>query len=66
MLSSSVGSGEGAMSKFLKYCVQQAFNIIDCDRDGAISFTELSISLRAAGFSDQEIQTVFAMADHDR
>merc|ERR1712109_352084 len=29
-------------------------------------FTELSISLRAAGFSDQEIQTVFALADHDR
>merc|ERR1712037_252181 len=29
------------------------------------SFTELSISLRAAGFSDQEIQTVFALADHD-
>merc|ERR1712158_53506 len=32
------------------------------DQDGTISFTELSISLRAAGFSDQEIQTVFALA----
>jgi len=66
LLSTSSGNGESAMSKFLNYCVQQAFNIIDCDRDGAISFTELSISLRAAGFSDQEIQTVFTLADHDR
>jgi calmodulin len=66
LLSSSSGSSEGPMFKFLNYCVQQAFNIIDTDRDGAINFTELSISLRAAGFSDQEIQTVFALADHDR
>jgi len=66
LLSSTPASSESAMSKFLNYCVQQAFNIIDTDRDGAISFTELSISLRAAGFSDQEIQTVFALADHDR
>merc|ERR1712002_420708 len=66
LLSTSTSSGDGPMAKFLKYCIGQAFNIIDTDRDGAISFTELSISLRAAGFSDQEIQTVFALADHDR
>jgi len=66
LLSSSSGSSSGTMAKFLNYCVQQAFNIIDTDRDGGITFTELSISLRAAGFSDQEIQTVFTLADHDR
>jgi Ca2+-binding EF-hand superfamily protein len=66
LLSTSTSSGDGPMAKFLKYCIGQAFNIIDTDRDGSISFTELSISLRAAGFSDQEIQTVFALADHDR
>merc|ERR1712059_141496 len=59
LLSSSSGSSDGVMSKFLKYCIQQAFNIIDTDRDGAIS-------LRAAGFSDLEIQTVFALADHNK
>merc|ERR1712055_1261101 len=51
LLSTSTSSGDGPMAKFLKYCIGQAFNIIDTDRDGAISFTELSISLRAAGFS---------------
>merc|ERR1719431_996715 len=51
LLSSSSGSSSNAISKFFKYCVQQAFNIIDTNKDGAISFTELSISLRAAGFS---------------
>merc|ERR1739838_188432 len=66
LLSSSSGSSSNAISKFFKYCVQQAFNIIDTNKDGAISYTELSISLRAAGFSDQEIQTIFALADHDR
>merc|ERR1712106_723204 len=66
LLSSSSGSSSNAISKFFKFCVQQAFNIIDTNKDGAISYTELSISLRAAGFSDQEIQTIFALADHDR
>merc|ERR1711970_1328606 len=66
LLSSSSGSSSNAVSKFFKFCVQQAFNIIDTNKDGAISFTELSISLRAAGFSDSEIQTIFALADHDR
>merc|ERR1712209_243940 len=66
LLSTSTSSGDGPMAKFLKYCIGQAFRIIDADQDGTISFTELSISLRAAGFSDQEIQTVFALADHDR
>jgi len=66
LLSSASGSSSNAISKFFKFCVQQAFNIIDTNKDGAISYTELSISLRAAGFSDQEIQTIFALADHDR
>eukprot|EP00092_Neocalanus_flemingeri_P000651 GFUD01000693.1.p1 GENE.GFUD01000693.1~~GFUD01000693.1.p1 ORF type:complete len:3364 (-),score=1087.83 GFUD01000693.1:1093-10800(-) len=66
LLSSSSGTSSNAISKFFKFCVQQAFNIIDTDKDGAITYTELSISLRAAGFSDQEIQTIFALADHDR
>jgi len=66
LLSSSSGSSSNAVSKFFKFCVQQAFNIIDTDKDGAITYTELSISLRAAGFADQEIQTIFALADHDR
>ena len=66
LLSSSTSSGDGPMAKFLKYCIGQAFRIMDADQDGSISFAELSISLRAAGFSDQEIQTVFALADHDR
>lgn len=66
LLSSSSGSSSNAISKFFKYCVQQAFNIIDTDKDGSITYTELSISLRSAGFSDQEIQTIFALADHDR
>merc|ERR1711963_482368 len=66
LLSTSTSSGDGPMAKFLKYCIGQAFRIIDADQDGTISFTELSVSLRAAGFSDQEIQTVFALADHDR
>merc|ERR1712168_409197 len=66
LLSSPTGSSSNAISKFFKFCVQQAFNIIDTNKDGAISYTELSISLRAAGFSDQEIQTIFALADHDR
>merc|ERR1712240_920428 len=66
LLSTSTSSGDGPMAKFLKYCIGQAFRIIDADHDGTISFTELSISLRAAGFSDYEIQTIFALADHDR
>merc|ERR1712106_612748 len=66
LLSSSSGSSSNAISKFFKFCVQQAFNIIDTNKDGAICYTELSISLRSAGFADQEIQTIFALADHDR
>jgi calmodulin len=66
LLSSSSGSSSNAISKFFKYCVQQAFNIIDTNKDGSICSTELSISLRSAGFADQEIQTIFALADHDR
>merc|ERR1711962_256557 len=66
LLSTSISSGDGPMAKFMKYCIAQAFRIMDADQDGSISFAELSISLRAAGFSDQEIQTVFALADHDR
>jgi len=66
LLSSSSGSSSNAISKFFDFCVQQAFNIIDTNKDGAISYSELSVSLRKAGFSDQEIQTIFALADHDR
>merc|ERR1719402_260367 len=66
LLSSASGSSSNAISKFFKFCVQQAFNIIDTNKDGAISYSELSVSLRKAGFSDQEIQTIFALADHDR
>jgi len=64
--SSAGGSSSNAISKFFKFCVQQAFNIIDTNKDGAISYTELSISLRSAGFSDQEIKTIFTLADHDQ
>merc|ERR1712073_48126 len=66
LLSSASGSSSNAISKFFDFCVQQAFNIIDTNKDGAISYSELSVSLRKAGFSDQEIQTIFALADHDR
>jgi Ca2+-binding EF-hand superfamily protein len=65
MLSASHGS-EGPVERFFDYCIGVAFNAIDANRDGAISFQELSSSLRAAGFSDQDIQTIFALADHDR
>merc|ERR1711899_207821 len=50
LLSTSTSSGDGPMAKFLKYCIGQAFRIMDADQDGSISFAELSISLRAAGF----------------
>merc|ERR1712156_1147313 len=49
LLSTSTSSGDGPMAKFLKYCIGQAFRIMDADQDGSISFAELSISLRAAG-----------------
>ena len=66
LLSSSTASQHNSpVTKFFQFCVQQAFNIIDTNKDGAICYQELSISLRKAGFSDQEIQTIFALADHD-
>merc|ERR1719244_1120848 len=66
LLSSSNGSTKGAIQKFFKFCVEQAFKVIDTNKDGAISFNELSTSLRNAGFSDIEIQTIFTLADHDK
>jgi len=45
--------------------VEQAFNNMDANKDGSISLQELTNSLRKAGFSDQEIHTIFALADHD-
>jgi len=66
LLSSSHVSAKGALQKFFEFCVEKAFKSIDSNNDGAISFQELSSSLRSAGFSDQEIQTIFSLADHDR
>jgi len=66
LLSSSHINPKGALQKFFEFCVEKAFNAIDANSDGAISFTELSNSLRSAGFSDLEIQTIFSLADHDR
>merc|ERR1711872_386442 len=51
MLSSCNASG-GAVEKFYEFCVGVAFSFIDANKDGAIS--------------DQEIQTIFALADHDK
>ena len=65
LLGSSQSSSSGPVRKFFEYCVEQAFNNIDANRDGAISYQELSNSLRKSGFSDQEIHTIFALADHD-
>merc|ERR1719245_1720490 len=65
LLSSSPSSSSGPVRKFFEYCVEQAFNNIDANRDGAISYQELSNSLRKSGFSDQEIHTIFSLADHD-
>ena len=65
LLSVSSVSG-GAVSKFFEYCVATAFNAIDANRDGAVSHQELSSALRPSGFSDQEIKTIFALADHDK
>jgi Ca2+-binding EF-hand superfamily protein len=58
----------GVVGKFWKYCVDVAFKQIDTNRDGAICLQELSSGLRASSipFSDQDIQTIFALADHDR
>merc|ERR1712088_302977 len=56
---------DGPIKKFFNYCVEQAFNNIDTNRDGSLSYQELSGSLRVGGFSDQEIHTIFALADHD-
>jgi len=64
MLSSSNISG-GAVEKFYNFCVGVAFNFIDANRDGAISFQELTTALRQQNFSDQEIHTIFTLADHD-
>jgi len=66
MLSSASACGGGAVEKFFNFCVGVAFDYVDANKDGAISFQELSSSLRRAGFSDQEIQTLFALADHDK
>merc|ERR1711963_817880 len=65
LLSSSKSSSNGPIKKFLEFCVERAFNNIDTNKDGAISYQELSNSLRKAGFSDQDIHTIFALADHD-
>lgn len=65
LLSSSHTSSTGPIKKFFEFCVEQAFNNIDTNKDGSISYQELSNSLRKAGFSDQEIHTIFALADHD-
>merc|ERR1719393_709059 len=65
LLSSSHASASGPIRKFFEFCVEQAFNNIDTNKDGSISYQELSNSLRKAGFSDQEIHTIFALADHD-
>jgi len=65
MLSSTSTSG-GAVAKFYNFCVGVAFNAIDANRDGAISFQEMSTALRQSNFSDQEIHTIFALADHDK
>merc|ERR1711872_609324 len=65
MLSSSSTSC-GAVDKFYEFCVGVAFNFIDANKDGAISFQELTSRLRQSNFTDQEIQTIFALADHDK
>jgi Ca2+-binding EF-hand superfamily protein len=58
----------GVVGKFWKYCVDVAFKQIDTNRDGAICLQELKHrrSTSSIPFSDQEIQTIFALADHDR
>merc|ERR1719208_562555 len=65
LLSTSNSTSCGPIKKFFNFCVEQAFNNIDTNRDGSLSYQELSGSLRVAGFSDQEIHTIFALADHD-
>merc|ERR1712241_235022 len=65
LLSKSSVSG-GAVNKFYEFCVGLAFNAIDANKDGAVSYSELSSALRPQGFSDQEIHTIFALADHDK
>jgi len=65
LLSKSSVSG-GAVNKFFEFCVGLAFNAIDANKDGAVSYSELSTALRPVGFSDQEIHTIFALADHDK
>eukprot|EP00463_Aulacantha_scolymantha_P006197 TRINITY_DN7763_c0_g1_i1.p1 TRINITY_DN7763_c0_g1~~TRINITY_DN7763_c0_g1_i1.p1 ORF type:complete len:81 (+),score=11.13 TRINITY_DN7763_c0_g1_i1:131-373(+) len=65
MLSNTSTTG-GSVEKFYNFCVSVAFNFIDTNRDGSISFQEMSNALRQANFTDQEIQTIFALADHDK
>ena len=65
MLSNTSTTG-GSVDKFYNFCVSVAFNFIDTNRDGSISFQEMSSALRQANFTDQEIQTIFALADHDK
>merc|ERR1719378_423977 len=63
--------GEVSLSEFVSMlsssniCGGVAFNFIDANRDGAISFQELTTALRQQNFSDQEIHTIFTLADHD-
>merc|ERR1719443_1549417 len=40
LLSSSKSSSNGPIKKFFEFCVEQAFNNIDANRDGAISYQE--------------------------
>jgi len=65
IFSAHPSSSNGPVRKFFEFCVEQAFNNIDTNKDGSISYQELSNSLRKAGFSDQDIHTIFALADHD-
>jgi calmodulin len=47
--------------------IEAAFHRFDTNKDGAISFNELKSGLSSSGihFDDQEVETVFALADRD-
>eukprot|EP00088_Acartia_fossae_P012304 TRINITY_DN1633_c0_g1_i1.p1 TRINITY_DN1633_c0_g1~~TRINITY_DN1633_c0_g1_i1.p1 ORF type:complete len:1625 (+),score=462.94 TRINITY_DN1633_c0_g1_i1:438-4877(+) len=47
--------------------IEAAFHRFDANKDGAISFNELKAGLSSSGihFNDQEVETVFALADKD-